>query len=119
VRIKMKNYILVCLLFPLLLQAQLGNRYFWTDTLTVSGTSRDTTFAVEWEEVCIYADTVDLLIRIGAPDVGSWNSRLWFKLLSGHSLAVGPVPKVKRIEVKTVTGTGTCYLLGYKKSRQY
>lgn len=101
-------------------QAQVGNRYFWADTLNITTTERDTTFDSEWEEVTMYADSVDTWIKIGAPDVTSWSARNWIFLPAGVSITIGPRPRLKRLSVKTVSaGSGIFNLLGYKTTAQY
>lgn len=112
----------VALLFLLLsiAQAQVGDRYYWADTLNISTTERDTTFSTEWEEVTMYSDSVDCWVKIGAPDVGSWSSRRWIFLPAGLSINIGPRPRLKRVAVKTVSaGSGVFNLIGYKKEAQY
>jgi hypothetical protein len=96
---------------------QLGNRYFVYDTLAVTVTAVDTTWSTEWEVATIYADTVALYIKVGAPDVGGWSERPWIYLPAGLALSIGPTPKLKRLSVKTFSGSGVCYIIGYKKTR--
>jgi hypothetical protein len=117
---KKKLFIPLCLLFTSTLFGQtFGLRYLHVDSLSVSTTAVDTTWELQWEEVTVVADTVDLYIRFGAPDYGSWTSRTWFRLNSGMSISIGPSPKLKKIEIKTVSGTGIVYFIGYKRERQY
>lgn len=106
-------------LVPSLQGQTLGNRYFHCDTLNVTTTARDCTWTNEWEVATIYSDSVDVDMRIGAPDVSSWSSRNWMRLQDGSSLMIGPTPSLKKITVKTTTGTGILYIIGYKKVRQY
>ena len=118
----MKHFLLILtilLLFSTIGYGQLGNRYFWSKDLAITTTEVDTTFDTSWEVCTIMSDTLDIWLKIGAPDVGSWSSREWFKLEAGMALTIGPTPKLKRMAVKTVNGTGFVYLIGYKKSRQY
>ena len=110
---------LVILLFSSMAFSQLGNRYFHTDTLNISTSARDTTWTTSWEVATIYADTVNVMLTIGAPDVGEWASRLPMYLETGMSLTIGPTPKLKRLKVSTTTGVGVLYIVGYKKARQY
>ena len=79
----------------------------------------DTTFPVVWEVATVYSDTLDMWLRVGAPDVGDWSSRVYFKLESGLTLTIGPTPKLKRLDFKAVNGSGYIYIIGYKKSRQF
>jgi len=96
----------------------LDQRYFWCDSIAVSGTHQDSAFAVEWDFVTIYADSVGLWLRAGAPDVTNWSSRDAFYLPAGMNVSFGPANKLNRLEFWTVSGTGHVYLIGYKKSRQ-
>lgn len=110
---------LLLFLFSSMVLGQLGNRYFYSDTLNITTAERDTTWDTSWEVATIYSDTLDLWLKVGAPDVGSWSSRNWFKLEAGLTLTMGPTPKLKRLSVKTVNGTGVLYIIGYKKTRQF
>lgn len=115
-----RSTVILLLFLPSLLFAQLGNRYFHCDTLNINTTTaRDTTWSQEWEIATIYTDTLNVDLRVGAPDVGSWSSRNLFYLESGMSLTIGPTPKLKRLWVKARNGTGVCYIIGYKKTRQF
>ena len=98
--------------------AQLGNRFFWCDSIAISTASTDTTWDDAWEQAIILTDSVNVYLKIGAEDVTNWDDRNWFYWPSGVALSIGPRPRLKRLEVKTVTGTGTLYVLGYKKTRQ-
>ena len=115
----MKKYLLFLFLFPILSFAQLGNRYFQADTLNITTVAVTETWTDVWEQVVLFADTVDVYIKIGAPDVGDWASRHWIFLPEGRTISIGPVPKLKKIEVKTGGGTGVFYIIGYKKEEQF
>ena len=93
-------------------------RYFWCDSIPVSGTHQDSAFAVEWDYVTIYSDSVDLWLRAGAPDVANWASRMAFILEDWTFMNFGPANKLKRLEFWSKAGTGVIYLIGFKKSRQ-
>lgn len=93
-------------------------RYFWCDSIPVSGTHQDSAFAVEWDQVTIYSDSVDLWLRAGAPDVANWSDRKAFLHKNGAYHSWGPANKLKRLEFWTKAGTGVIYLVGFKKSRQ-
>ena len=111
---------LVLCIVPLSLEAQaLGVRYFHCDTLNISPAARDTTWDDPWEVATIYADTVNVDLKVGAPDYGSWASRHTFYLESGMALTIGPTPNLKRLRATTRSGTGVLYIIGYKKVRQY
>ncbi|KKN01524.1 hypothetical protein LCGC14_1126920 [marine sediment metagenome] len=116
----MKRFILILFLFliPGIVNAQLGNRYFHADTLNATTAERDCTWTDVWQVVVIYADTVDLWVKIGAPDVGNWASRNWILLEEGNNLSIGPSPNLKKLAWKTDSGTGVVYVLGYKKAVQ-
>ena len=117
----LRNSLFILLLLVLVspIYGQLGSRYAHVDTLQVSTTAHDTTWATAWEMVTIVTDTATVYIKIGAPDVGSWASRDWYRLENGATLIIGPSPKLKKLEYKTLTGVAVLYLLGYKKERQY
>ena len=56
-------FLIAILSFLFLGSAEAGTfdqRYFWCDSIVVSGTHQDSTFAVEWDFVTIYTDSVDL-----------------------------------------------------------
>ena len=97
----------------------LGHFYTWVHALPVSNTSVDSTFTYRWESVTVYADTVELMLRIGAPDTASWSSREWLYIPKGGVLYFGPTNKLRRLEYKTVTGTGMLYMFGTKKRSMY
>ena len=65
------------------------------------------------------SDTLDMWLKVGAPDVGGWSSRNFFKLEAGMALSIGPTPGLKRLAIKTEEGVGYIYIIGYKKTRQY
>jgi len=106
------------LCFVSITNAQYGSRYMHVDTLQISTTERDTTWTVPWELVTFYTDTVAINIKVGAPDIDSWATRTWLYLENGAALTIGPAPNLKRLTVKTVSGTGVLYLIGYKRSKQ-
>jgi len=113
-------YILAFLLFLVGgVQAQFGNRYLWSDSLAAATTAVDTTFTESWEYASIYSDTVDIEIKVGAPDTTGWSSRKWIQLTKGATLSIGPTPKLKRIEFRTIAGSGTLFIVGTKSTRQY
>ena len=116
---KLLYSILFLVLFSSIASAQLGNRYFHVDSINVSTSSVTTTYSESWEVATIYADTVDIMVRVGAPDVGSWTSRDYFRLNVGMALTIGPTPKLKQIAIYTTNGTGVVYIIGYKKTRQF
>lgn len=111
--------IFISVMFSSCTYGQLGSRYFHCDTLNVTPSARDTTWTDPWEQALIYADSVDLYLKIGAPDVAQWSSRYWIYWPSGMALSIGPSPKLKRLQFRTVTGSGVVYILGYKKERQW
>jgi len=118
----MKKLLFCILLFvlPSIINAQsLGARYFWCDTLNLTTSVTDTTWATEWEYATIWTDTVDCYVRIGAPDYGDWTSRNYLYLPNGLTLSIGPTPQLKRLAAYLPNGTGVLYIAGYKKTRQY
>ena len=110
-------FLFLLLILPLMAEAQFGNRYFWCDTLNATTTARDCTWTDVWEVATIYGDA-DMLLRIGAPDVGNWTSRRWVSIEEGLALTIGPSPNLKKITWKTASGTGVLYVVGYKESAQ-
>ena len=118
----MKKFLFILLFTFLTLgvtNAQLGDRFFWSDSIAITVTAIDCTWTDSWEVATIMSDTLDLWVRIGAPDVGSWSSRNYFRLEAGMALTIGPTPRLKRLDVKAVNGSGFVYVIGYKKLRQY
>lgn len=112
-------YLLIFFLFlPALVNAQLGNRYFHADTLNATTTARDCTWTDVWQVVVIYADTVDIYVKIGAPDVANWSSRRFIWIEEGSALSIGPSPNLKKLTWKTDAGSGVVYVLGYKNAVQ-
>jgi len=97
----------------------LGNFYTWSDSLATSTTAVDCTFATRWENVLIWAVGADLYVRVGAPDVSSWSSRKWVRVLDGMGLSYGPATKLTRFEYKTVSGSGAIFFSGTKRSAQF
>jgi hypothetical protein len=112
-------FITILLLLCTGVQAQLGDRYFHSDSIAITTVEVDTSWDTSWEVATIMSDTLDLWLKLGAPDVGSWASRNWFKLEAGMALTIGPTPKLKRMSVKCTNGSGYVYVIGYKKARQY
>lgn len=96
-----------------------GTNYLWVDSLSLSTSAVDSHFAVLWQDVSLWADGCDLRIRVGSPDTTSWSSRKWSHVIDGQVVSFGPATKLKRLEYKAATGTGTLILMGYKKSAQY
>ena len=117
----MKKLIVLILLIvaSFALSQSLGNRYLWTTTLSVSGVHTDTTFSKRWEYVTIYSDTLDLWMRIGAPDTSGWSSRDSIKLMAGTSLTLEQPAYLNRLEIWTVSGSGNAYLVGIKTTKQH
>lgn len=115
--------ILFVTLIPLAAQAQTGStfgkNYVWQDSLSVNTTGRDSTFAIQWESVSIWCEDGDALVKIGAPDVGSWSSRKFVRLTEGMVMRFGPETKLVRLQFKGATGAVRFYFLGYKKSKQF
>ena len=97
----------------------LGSRYLWTHKLAATTSAVDSTFNVRWEFVTVYSDTLDLWLKIGAPDTSGWSSRSWIKLEGGTSLFFERPIYLKRMEWKTVSGSGYLYLIGGKKQKQF
>ena len=116
---KLLYAIIMVVLFSSITYAQMGNRYFWQSKIATSTVAADTTFPIEWEVATVYSDTLDMWFRVGAPDVGDWSSRDYFKVESGLTISIGPTPQLKKLGHKTANGTGFIYIVGYKKSRQY
>lgn len=116
----MKKIILFVLTALVIVGAQsLGSRYLWTDKVSVSAVAVDSTFQTRWEFVTIYSDTLDLWLKIGAPDTSGWSQRDFIKLGAGTSLSFEAPMYLKRLEFKTVTGSGYIYMIGGKKVVQY
>jgi len=117
----LRNSLFILLLLVLVspIYGQLGSRYAHVDSVLAGLVAKDTTWTIPWEQVILKCDTNSVYLKIGAPDVGDWSSRHWFKLNFGESLIIGPSPKLKKIEYKTLAGTSILYILGYKKERQY
>lgn len=100
-------------------QSQIGQFYTHQDTIAVSTTAVDTVWTTPWTQVSIWADTVDVYAVFGAPDTSSWDSRKEIKITAGSAVTFGPATKLKRLKVRTRTGTGVLNLLGYKTGVQY
>ena len=110
---------LLFFLFLLVVVGSAQTRYAWTDTLNINTVGTDTTWDDAWVTATIYCDTTDILLRVGAPDVGSWTSRNWIRLNTGMAYSIGPSPGLKRMHAKTINGTAVLYIIGTKKVRQY
>lgn len=117
----MKKVVFIFVLFILVSRSygQLGSRYFHCDTLVISTAQYDTTWSVPWEQVFFYSLNDDIRVKIGAPDVGSWSSRNWMYLPPKVGIVIGPSPRLKKLSIKSTSGTDTVYVFGYKKERQY
>ncbi len=118
----MKKFLFILLFTFLTLgitNAQLGDRFFWQEKIAITTVETDCTWTDSWEVATIMSDTLDVWLRLGAPDVGSWSSREFFRLEAGMALTVGPTPALNRMSVKAVNGSGYIYVIGYKKLRQY
>ena len=97
----------------------LGSHYFWANKVYVTSTPVDSTFKQPWEYCSVYADTIDVYIKVGAPDTSKWNSREWIYLSKGSSIEFSPFVRLRRLAVKAATGTGNVYIIGFKKKPQY
>lgn len=93
--------------------------YTWTDSIGISTTEQDSHFVVQWENVRIWSNGCDLLARIGAPDTTSWDSRSFIKYPAGQVFGFDSGTKLKRLEYKAASGTGSIFFVGDKKSSQY
>ena len=93
--------------------------YLWTHKISVSTTEQDSFFTVKWVDVTVYADSVDLMLTIGASDTADWDSREELFLPKGASIYFGPKPQIRRLAFKSVTGSGNIFFTGRKKSKQY
>lgn len=98
---------------------QFGTNYFWSDITLTTTTSIDSFFVTRWENITVYGDTSDFLLRIGAPDTTGWSSRPFIKIKAGTSLSFGPATKLKRLEWKTVSGSDVFTMVGYKRTPQF
>jgi hypothetical protein len=87
--------------------------------MQVSPTENTKTWSTEWEHVVVYSDTLDVYLKIGAPDTTSWDSRLFFYLPASFVTSFGPSPGLKKVTAKTLVGTCVLYFVGEKKVRQY
>lgn len=99
-------------------QAIYGTNYSWTDSIAINTTAKDSHFTVQWQQASFWADCA-FKFRDGSPDTSSWDSRKWAKVVSGQVTNFGPATKLTRLEFKTVTGTGSFFIKGYKRSAQY
>lgn len=97
----------------------LGQQYVWVDSLATSTSSIDSFFTVQWNDIMIWPVGADLLVRIGAPDTASWSSRKWLRVDDGMAITIGAASRLRRLEFKTISGTGALFLSGLKKSSQY
>lgn len=112
--------LLITLAISNLLEAQtLGNRYYWQENFSVSTAVLDTTFTDAYESCVIYSDTLDLDIKVGAPDTSNVTSQGYLRLNAGRSLVFESPLRLKRVYVKTVNGSGKMYIVGIKKTSQF
>jgi hypothetical protein len=107
------------LLSPTKSEAQIisGNRFVHVDTLNITTTHRDTTFAESWRGFAIVVNT-DAYIKIGAPDTAGWATKPFAPIFAGQTVMVDPGTPVKRIEIWTASGTGIAGLYGDKRTKQ-
>ena len=115
---KLLTIVLVLMAIGLIAQS-LGSRYLWTNKIAVSSSHVDSTFSKRWEYVTIYSDTLDLWLKIGAPDTSGWSSRDAIMLKAGTSITFEQPAYLKRLEMWTVSGSGYAYLVGIKTSKQH
>lgn len=94
-----------------------GPVYLWQHSISVGTSPIDSTFTIQWEQVSIWFTDGAGYVRLGAPDTGDWSSRPWIKLPAGTVLSIGPMPHLKRLEFKAVTGTVTLNIVGSKRTR--
>lgn len=112
--------LLITLALVQLSQAQtLASRYYWQESFNVSTVVVDSTFDTAFESCIIYSDTLDLDIKIGAPDTSNVSSQSYLRLNAGRTLSLETPLKLKRIYVKTVVGSGKVYIAGIKKVSQF
>ena len=101
-------------------QSLYGTNYYWSDSLAISTSSFDSTFVKTWKQVSFYSNGADMEFKAGTlADTTSWSSHKWVKAAAGQVFSFDVATKLKRLEVRTQSGTGTFYLLGYKSTSQF
>lgn len=101
------------------LQAQIGTFYVHSDSSSCIVTSVDTTYSTVWTQLTIWSTDIDILLKIGAPDTTSWSDRKYLRIPVGQSITFGPATKVRRLEYRSQSGSGTIYFIGYKTVSQF
>lgn len=111
------------LFLPATSNAQLlGNNYIWTDSIAVSTTIQDSTWAgiyERWEQVTLWFSGCGGMVKIGAPDTTGFSSRDWIELYENRSLTIGPYTRLRRLWFRSDTGSGVMYMIGFKKTQQH
>lgn len=96
-----------------------GTNYLWQDAISITTAAIDSHFVTKWQDVSFWSSGCGLSFRCGAEDTTSWSSRDWIVVEAGQTIQIGPATKLVRLEFKASSGSGTMYILGYKKSDQY
>ena len=115
-----KLFVLLFLLIYTLSYGQtLGSRYYWQERFSITTAVTDTTFTDAYESCTIFSDTLDVDIKMGAPDTSNVTSQPYMRLQAGRSIELQAPLKLKRVYVKTINGTGYLYIVGIKKVSQF
>lgn len=122
-----RRFFLALLLFtismaiePEMVRAQSNaTNYVWLDSIATSTTGRDSLFATTWEQVLIKPVGGAIYLKFGSPDTTSWSSRSWWYLADGEAIGFGAGTRLRRLQWKSVSGTITVYMTGYKKVAQF
>ena len=119
--------LLFCLLFALPLAATDNPylRYSDTDSLAVTTVAVDTTFSNRWENVTLFANGCDILVKMAMfpSDSTSWATRPYNLILDGTSLEIVPnndlyISGLERLKYKASSGSGALFISGTRKGSE-
>lgn len=120
---KIYIFIVLVLLFAVSVNAQIfGTNYTWIETYSVTTDSVDTTFTDPYYQATLFFDGCTGLIKwagVATGDTVNIAGRPYTLLQPSQTITIGTATKLKRMEYYTSSGTGTLYIVGYKRVRQY
>ena len=97
------------------------SRFAVTDSLAITTTAIDSTFTYPWESVVLWTSGCNALYKIEINAVDDITGEPYFRLDAGSFVAIKKdqqlgISGLYRLRIKAVSGTGTVYLFGTKKT---
>lgn len=96
----------------------LSTRYYWSDSIKVTTTPVDCTFAEKWDYISFWADSCDVFYKAAAPDTNGITNRPRQLIYEGQVKSFGPATPLKRLIIWAASDSGVVRIEGYKRVRQ-